>query len=161
MPLFLNNRQRMVKGAWEELERRGNRLLTLVSKEECEVSLTLVSNKRIRTLNRDFRHKDKSTDVLSFPMEEEDTPPGFPRVLGDVIISVETALKQSEERANEPGGNGYGLLDEMTFLLIHGVLHLMGYDHLEDQEAEEMEAEELRLFLHFGSIPPRLHHEVR
>ena len=93
-------------------------------------------------------------------MGEEDTPPGFPRVLGDVIISVETAQRQAEERAIETGGAGYTLLDEMTFLLIHGVLRLIGYDHLEDEEAEAMEREELRLFLHFGTIPPRIHHEV-
>ena len=58
MPLFLNNRQRTVQGSWEELGQRGNHLLDLISQAECEVSLTLVSDRKIRSLNRDFRQKD-------------------------------------------------------------------------------------------------------
>jgi len=159
VPLFVNNRQRMIKTSWSELEARGNQLLSLLREDNSEVGVTLVSDRKMKELNREFRQKNKTTDVLSFPLGAEDLPPGFPRVLGDIIISVERALLQAEERAQEPGGTGYSLLDEMTFLLIHGVLHLLGYDHLENEEAEAMEEEERRLFLHFGATVPRTHHE--
>jgi probable rRNA maturation factor len=80
-----------------------------------EVSLSLVDDVEIQTLNRLWRGQDKPTDVLSFPLDDPD-------LLGDVVISVETALRQAE-------AYGHSLRRELGFLAVHGTLHLLGYDH--------------------------------
>jgi probable rRNA maturation factor len=77
-----------------------------------------VTDPQIHTLNRQYRGKDKPTDVLSFPLADELQP----LLLGDVVISVETAARQAQRR-------GHGLREELQTLLIHGILHLLGYDH--------------------------------
>ncbi len=105
-----------------------------------DVCVTLVSDARIRRLNRDYRGKDRPTDVLSFAQTEgEDGATNPSAVLGDVLISLETAERQLDVR-------GFTLLEEVTHLLIHGVLHLLGHDHERDDEAARMEAEEQRLW---------------
>jgi len=83
---------------------------------ECEVSLVLTGDDEIRELNRQYRRKDKATDVLSFPL-------GDPYMLGDVVISIDRAAAQAES---------YGVTvdEELGRLLIHGILHLIGYDHV-------------------------------
>ncbi|MBQ3033031.1 MAG: rRNA maturation RNase YbeY [Deferribacterales bacterium] len=90
---------------------------------ECEISLLMTDDKSIRELNKDFRNIDKSTDVLSFPMEEE-------TMLGDIAISLETAKRQAESA-------DIHIEREVAFLFIHGVLHLLGYDHETDPESEK------------------------
>lgn len=87
-----------------------------------EVSVLLTGDAHIRLLNRRFRHKDKPTDVLSFPAAEV---PGRPLVAGDLAISVETAARQAEEL-------GHSLAAELQILILHGFLHLAGYDHEQD-----------------------------
>ena len=104
-----------------------------------EVCVTLVSDERIHALNRDYRDKDRPTDVLSFAQNEGEFADMNAELLGDVIISVETAERQREVR-------GLTLVEEVTHLLIHGILHLRGYDHELDAEAEIMEAEERRIW---------------
>ncbi len=98
---------------------------------DCELSLTLTSDASIRALNRDYRKKDRATDVLSFSqLEERDSAPPDPRAianskgmpLGDVVISIDTALAQSREYGIAPAAR-------LRTLLIHGFLHLLGYDH--------------------------------
>jgi probable rRNA maturation factor len=113
-----------------------------------ELSIALVSDPVIHELNRDFRHKNKPTDVLAFAMRE--TVSGAPptpgsknkrterEVLGDVIISLDTAARQASRRRRP-------LLDEVTMLLAHGLLHLLGYDHQNDAEERVMKAETRRL----------------
>lgn len=100
---------------------------------DVELSIALVSDAVIRELNRDYRRKDKPTDVLAFPMNE--VPAGAPvsGLLGDVILSIETARRQAE-------ANSRPLLAELTMLLAHGLLHLLGYDHQTDAEEREMTA---------------------
>lgn len=92
-----------------------------------EVSVTFTDDEAIRELNKQFRDKDASTDVLSFPMDEDDT-------LGDIVISVEHAIAQAEEY-------GHPLEREIAFLTVHSVLHLLGWDH------ERSEDEEKAMFL--------------
>jgi probable rRNA maturation factor len=92
-----------------------------------EVSVTFTDDEAIRELNKQFRDKDTSTDVLSFPMDEDDT-------LGDIVISVEHAIAQAEEY-------GHPLEREIAFLTVHSVLHLLGWDH------ERSEDEEKAMFL--------------
>ncbi|AKT35927.1 uncharacterized protein CMC5_000380 [Chondromyces crocatus] len=99
-----------------------------------ELSIALVDDATIHTLNRDYRHKDKPTDVLAFPLDEKvSAATGGRRLLGDVIVSVDTARRQAGQRRRP-------LLDEMTMLLGHGLLHLLGYDHQTDEQEREMTA---------------------
>jgi probable rRNA maturation factor len=115
-------------------------LLREVDEAESALSLSLVGDERIRELNREHRGKDKPTDVLSFPLYEagEIPHPHTERLLGDVVISVETARRQAAEY-DAP------LQNEVYRLLIHGLLHVMGHDHEEPDERAVMEAEERRL----------------
>jgi probable rRNA maturation factor len=116
-------------------------LHNLGCQEQCELSLVLVDDQGIQQLNREYRGIDRSTDVLAFAQQEtvdsqavqphcEDE--SFPLILGDVILSVETTQKQAEEY-------GYSFEQELYFLLIHGILHLLGYDDNTDQDARVME----------------------
>jgi probable rRNA maturation factor len=95
-------------------------ILRMLKRENVELSLALVGNPEIRKLNAKYRTKDYATDVLSFPAE--DHLPGPIRLLGDVVISVDKARVQARER-------GWTIKEEMTTLLIHGIVHLLGYDH--------------------------------
>ncbi len=107
--------------------------------EDSEVSVTLTNNDYIHTLNRTYRGIDRPTDVLSFALNESEEPSieGGPEinVLGDLIISVERAREQAEEY-------GHSLRREMAFLTVHGMLHLLGYDHMEEADRVEMEQEQ-------------------
>jgi probable rRNA maturation factor len=103
-----------------ELKRIALKVLELVEQSQAELSVALVNNREIRKLNAKYRQKDYPTDVLSFPAANE-LPMGV-RLLGDVVISVEKAEEQAKQR-------GRTLNEETVTLLIHGVLHLLGYDH--------------------------------
>lgn len=108
-------------------------LKTLGIEDDVEVSCVLVDDERIHEINREYRHIDRSTDVISFAMEDNDQfyVEGMPRTLGDIFISVDHAKKQAEEY-------GHSLRREMCFLFIHGILHLLGYDHMTDEQEKEM-----------------------
>ncbi len=108
-------------------------LKTLGSEDDVEVSCVLVDDERIHEINREYRHIDRSTDVISFAMEDNDQfyVEGMPRTLGDIFISVDHAKKQAEEY-------GHSLRREMCFLFTHGILHLLGYDHMTDEQEKEM-----------------------
>ena len=94
-----------------------------------EVQLTVCDDEYIHTLNKQYRDKDKPTDVLSFPMLDFDTPE-IMTLLGDIVISVDTAQRQADEA-------GHSLIREMCFLCIHSALHLLGYDHETSEEDEK------------------------
>jgi probable rRNA maturation factor len=136
---------------------RAERLLTLLGLADRELSLVLCDDEEIQELNKSWRKKDKATDVLSFPQDDE-------QVLGDVVLSIETAIRQSTDadgwaRAHALGdapGRTWGPLDETTLLLIHGVLHLLGHDHHKKAEAQTMRAEEARLFSLLTQRAPRV-----
>ena len=108
-------------------------LKTLHIEDDVEVSCVLVDDERIHEINREYRHIDRSTDVISFAMEDNDQfyVEGMPRSLGDIFISVDHAKKQAEEY-------GHSLKREMCFLFTHGILHLLGYDHMTDEQEKEM-----------------------
>lgn len=106
--------------------------------ENSEVSITLTDDKNIHELNKKFRGIDRPTDVLSFALRESDEPEILNaeiETLGDIIISVERAKLQAEEF-------GHSFLREIIFLEVHGLLHLLGYDHIEESDRIEMEAEQ-------------------
>lgn len=114
-----------------------------------EISLLLVDDGAIQVLNRDYRGIDRPTDVLSFAMEDEreDMPEFFVpednNILGDIVISLETAQRQAEEY-------GHSLEREICFLMVHGMLHLLGYDHGEESGRREMRAKEERILGRLG-----------
>jgi probable rRNA maturation factor len=120
-----------------------NSLLEILALERCELSLMLVSDSAIRRLNRDFRAKDKATDVLSFPQLDASgevplsaksiASKAPPSMLGDVVISIDTARRQARELDQS-------IAHRLRTLLIHGLLHLLGYDH------ERSKAEARRMF---------------
>ena len=121
MPVDVSTRGCRAPTLQRRLGRSGRRLLAALRLGDAELSVLLVSDRRMRTLNRRWRARDRPTDVLSFPQGEGDgpTPVGL---LGDVVISIDTAKRQAAERGVPVG-------DEADRLLIHGVLHLLGYDH--------------------------------
>lgn len=95
-----------------------------------ELSIALVNDAQIQTLNRDYRHKDKPTNVLSFPDE------GPAPLLGDIVLALETVMREAEEKSTSP-------VHHVIHLIIHGFLHLQGYDHQTEQTATAMEALEI------------------
>lgn len=105
-----------------------------------EVSIVLTDDAHIQALNRDYRGKDKPTNVLSFPQDE-------PSLLGDVIIAYETIAREAEEQNKS-------FSDHFTHMLVHGTLHLLGYDHEAEAEAEEMEALEVAILSDIGVKNP-------
>jgi len=140
------------------IRRRCAKLLDLVERPAAEIAIVLTDDVEIRELNGAYRQKDKATDVLSFPQSAPDfiPPPGMPVPLGDVVISVETAARQAASDGCLPRiksalgrapGAPWTVLDETTFLLVHGVLHLLGHDHMEPEERQEMEAREHQLIV--------------
>ncbi|MDD7909676.1 rRNA maturation RNase YbeY [Pseudovibrio exalbescens] len=102
-----------------------------------EISLVFTGDPEIKELNREWRGKDKPTNVLSFPGCDEEEPP-FGPLLGDIVIARETVEREAEEL-------GIPFKNHLTHLLVHGTLHLFGYDHQIDEEAEEMEDRERQI----------------
>jgi probable rRNA maturation factor len=109
----------------------------LAIEDGSEVSVTFVTNERIREINREYRDKDAVTDVISFALEEigegevELVGADIPRILGDIIISIAKAKEQAEEY-------GHSFMREFGFLAVHGFLHLLGYDHMTEEDEREM-----------------------
>jgi len=106
-------------------------MLEALGLEDAELSVLLCSDEEIRQLNRRYRRKDKSTDVLAFPMQELPFRAPAGALLGDVVISLPTAARQAAE-GDRP------IIEEVTFLLAHGLLHLVGYDHATKRQEREM-----------------------
>ena len=128
----------------EELCRRA---LVALKKGGVELSVLLCDDGVIAPMNQDWRGKEGPTDVLSFAMDEGEAmvlPRGMPRPLGDLVISVETAARQAREL-------GHGLEEELKVLVVHGLLHLLGWDHeTGEADAAAMRAEEARVLALLG-----------
>ena len=124
------NRQRQRKVVTRPFERLASRMLEVIGKPQASATVAFVSDRKIRELNRMFRGIDKPTDVLSFPTDTDELD------LGDIAISVETAAVQARE-------NGLTFKNEIAQLMLHGLLHLSGYDHETDNG--EMNRMELKL----------------
>ena len=107
-----------------------------------EVSILLTNTAEIQDLNRDWRGKDKPTDVLSFPADPMDEP-----FLGDIAVAIGVTQEDAKTR-------GIGLDQHLSHLLIHGLLHLLGHDHKDDTEAAEMEALEIAALASLGWPDP-------
>ena len=120
------------------LKRRARAVLRALEQPRSELSIDLVGDREIRKLNRDYRDQDRATDVLSFSLVGGEWAGYRGEMLGDVVISVETAARQARKRHRS-------LDEEACRLLIHGILHLLGHDHERPEEQRRMRAEERRL----------------
>ncbi|NMW84212.1 rRNA maturation RNase YbeY [Peptoniphilus sp. AGMB00490] len=137
MQVYYDNRQEDIE-ITEETKNLIKKSIAAVLKiekldENVEVSVSFVGDEEIRKLNRDYRGVDKSTDVLSFPMDDEFILDN--RILGDVIINTKRVMEQAEELGNSNER-------ELSYLTVHSILHLLGYDHMEDEDKKEMRERE-------------------
>ena len=121
------------------LRKRAARMLACIGHSKSELSIALVDDSEMRVLNRDWRKKDRPTDVLSFSLLEGEGVDLPGALMGDVVVSVETAASQASSRHR-------GLDEEVARLVIHGVLHIVGFDHEDASEAREMRREQRRLW---------------
>ncbi|MBN8845046.1 MAG: rRNA maturation RNase YbeY [Sphingomonadales bacterium] len=118
-----------------------------------EISVRLTDDTEVHALNRDFRGKDKPTNVLSFPQVQADLLETMSNsddgeiLLGDIVLARETCAREAEEK-------GVSLEDHATHLMVHGVLHLVGYDHMDDVSATAMEALEVKALASLGIANP-------
>ncbi len=135
----------------EDTKNQIESLLTFAAKkeiitEEAELSISFVDEEEIQAINRDYRGKDKVTDVISFSLEEDEPEIeglDMPRVLGDIIICLEVAKEQAESY-------NHSLSRELGFLALHGFLHLLGYDHMTEEDEKEMFSRQDEILNEFG-----------
>lgn len=140
-----------VDAAW--LARVGEAALAALGRSGADLAVLVCDDAFIRSLNADWRGKDQPTDVLSFPQHEfPDGPNVLPSgrlVLGDVVVSVETAARQA-------ASEGHSLRDELAVLLVHGICHVLGWDHEDPSDAGAMRAVEARVLREAGAAVPGL-----
>lgn len=116
--------------------------------KNAEVSVMLTNDDAVRALNREYRGVDRPTNVLSFAaLDDEDEPIVDPMLLGDIVVAFETTEREAAEQNKT-------LAEHFFHLIVHGVLHLIGYDHVEDADAEVMEALETKIMVENGMDDP-------
>jgi probable rRNA maturation factor len=126
-----------------------NRILAEMGEPSAELSVTFVGDRRMRTLNRQYRKQDRTTDVLAFAVREG--PLVQSALLGDVVVSMPTAIRQAKTAKRS-------LDEELIILLIHGILHLFGYDHeRNEQEAHRMRRKEQTVLHSLRPLPTLIH----
>ncbi|HOF04033.1 MAG TPA: rRNA maturation RNase YbeY [Syntrophales bacterium] len=141
MNIRIENRQKAITVDSRKIRRTLTKLLRSMGEAEAEVSLLLVDDEGIREINRSYLNRDYPTNVISFSMREGNWGQLNPDLLGDIVVSVETARRDGER-------SGLSFTEAVDFLLIHGLLHLLGYDHEGDdpREKRRMEEKEEELF---------------
>ncbi len=118
--------------------------LSYLKLENVLFNIIIVDNEEIHKLNKEYRGIDRETDVISFALEDDDTFVKMDmRILGDIYISIDRAREQAQEY-------GHSLKREICFLAIHGLLHLLGYDHMKKEDEEEMFALQERILKEYG-----------
>ena len=122
MEILISNNQNKHPVDTSQFQSQICQVLENLGETDCELSLLLTDDEEIQTLNTTYRDLDKATDVLSFPQDEDAINESGDTLLGDVVISVETAARQAEEHHLSSN-------EELILLAIHGILHLLGYDH--------------------------------
>ncbi len=149
MPVATDNRHPTLRVDRKRLNQHVRTALKQLGRGNAEVSMSLVDDAEIRALNAEWRGVDAVTDVLSFAFDETDSPDVGIDILGDIVISLDTAERQVAivhgANAGRPEMAQYRLDEEVLFLATHGLLHLCGYDHQETAEADAMEALERKL----------------
>lgn len=145
MPVVVGMRLRRRRLRLEQLTKLAGHVLQSIGESDALLSLEIVGDVRMRRLNRLFRQRDKTTDVLAFATREGPGPPSA--LLGDVVISLPQAIRQSRRHQR-------GVDYELVVLLIHGILHLCGYDHeRSEREARRMTRRERAVLRAVGRIP--------
>lgn len=141
MEVLISNNQSLLKLDLDLIKEIAQEIMMFeASPEKAELSLVFCDDDFIQKLNKDYRGKNEPTDVLSFPMDEESFASEV-RMLGDVVVSTETACRQAETIKHEP-------FLEIVFLLIHGILHLHGYEHSNKILRRQMRDREVSIFRH-------------
>ncbi|HEX2957465.1 MAG TPA: rRNA maturation RNase YbeY [Chitinispirillaceae bacterium] len=149
MAISIKNQQKKIKLDLRRIRQVVRRLLQLVGCSDKEISLLFVDDEEIQGINRLYLERNYPTNVISFSYSEGEFSNINPEIMGDIVISVDTALRDAES-GNIP------LSDELDFLIIHGLLHILGYNH-ENNNADEIECmqkkeQELFLLLHGYSL---------
>jgi len=148
MPVHMQVQVRRITFDQARLERSARAILADVGEVSAELSILFVGDQRMRGLNRRYRGMDRTTDVLAFAMRE--APESSAGLLGDVVIAVPTAARQAKEGQRS-------LDEELTVLLVHGILHLCGYDHeRSEKEARRMHRRERMILRSIGRLPKRV-----
>lgn len=106
--------------------------------KKCQVSVSIVDNEEIKDLNNQFRNIDKVTDVLSFPMDDEDYGDDEAIILGDIVLCLNQAVLQAKEYE-------HSVTREICYLSVHSTLHLLGFDHIDEEDKKEMREEEKQI----------------
>ncbi|MCG2720801.1 MAG: rRNA maturation RNase YbeY [Thermodesulfovibrionales bacterium] len=147
MKIYLKNQQKLIKVNHRRITNILRKTCRHLGLHKAELSILLVNDRRMRVLNRSFRGVDRTTDVLSFPQTDVHDQPSAPGsqhfILGDIVINLHKTERQAQEY-------GHSFYDELNRLLIHGLLHLIGYDHEKGKYAElkmQQKAEELHRIL--------------
>ncbi|MCF8036500.1 MAG: rRNA maturation RNase YbeY [Desulfobacteraceae bacterium] len=146
MAVLITNQPQHNKIPTAQIRTTAETLLSLLGKAEAELSLLITDDDHIAELNRDYLGRTGPTNVIAFPMGGGDLPDIEPELLGDVVISMDTAAREAADA-------GYSMEERFTELLVHGTLHLLGYDHETNaQDAAEMaeKSEELLAHLRTG-----------
>lgn len=151
MNLIINNTTKKDLNLEKDLEKVILEVLKVedVDEKKCEISISFVDEEKIRQLNKDFRSIDRVTDVLSFPIEDffnEDREVLLEKpylMLGDVVICLDVARRQAKEL-------GHSFEREIMYLTCHSILHLLGYDHIEDNDKKIMRAKEKEVMKNLG-----------
>lgn len=139
--ILIENRQEKQSILLKRMEQVAQKILSVSGCPEAELSILLVDDEQIHQINRDYLDHDYPTNVISFAMQEGEGSEIQPDLLGDVVISTETAARDAAEA-------GTSFESELYFLLLHGILHLLGYDHERgsEEDALRMEAREEEVF---------------
>lgn len=148
MPVHMQSQVRRVTFDQARLDRLARAILCDVGEASAELGIMFVGDQRMRGLNRRYRGKDRTTDVLAFAMRE--APNSSAGLLGDVVIAVPTAVRQAKQGQRS-------LEEELIVLLIHGILHLCGYDHeRSEKEARRMHRRERMILRTLARLPKRM-----
>lgn len=115
----------------KDIETLLNNTVKFLSIEEAIFNVIIVDDEKIHEINREYRNVDRPTDVISFALEDDKTMTSEVRILGDIYVSIDTARRQAYEYYNTEK-------EELRFLIIHGLLHLLGYDHMNESDEKEM-----------------------
>jgi probable rRNA maturation factor len=141
MSILIEDRQKKINVDLRRVKQVLSKIMNYLDCKDKEISLSFVDNNEIRKINKRYLNRDYSTNVITFSLTEGEFGNINPKILGDIVISVETALKDAEEA-------GIELTDELEFLMIHGMLHLLNYNHenTSEDEAQKMERKEQEIF---------------